>query len=78
MKYFNQSSYTQLLVHYEREYDQLMQFGKYYCIDKEMLKDTIHDLFLHFAEKEINLICGHHVIDNNGTIEELIAFFSLF
>ena len=55
MKNFNQSSYTQLLVHYEREYDQLMQFGKYYCIDKEMLEDTIHDLFLHFAEKEINL-----------------------
>jgi len=55
MRIINQSNHSQLTKYYEREYARLLYIGNHFCGDREELKDIIQQLFLHFAEIQIDL-----------------------
>lgn len=56
----NSFDYGRLCCFYESEYDCLVATGLRNGLELEQVKDTIHHLFLHFAEKRLNLEAIHN------------------
>jgi RNA polymerase sigma factor (sigma-70 family) len=56
----NTFDFNALSSFYNSEYNLLVSIGVYHGFDREQLKDVIHQLFLEFAEKKIDL----HMVAN--------------